>query len=128
MKVITNTDSDETTDHTLLPYDGGTLKVLLPEIVDGNIYDQLQDEIYLQAPGSVNNIIFDCSGVADISTTALISLINLEKFAGRHDIRIVMLDAPAAIIDELAPLLQNAVWADSCGQPWAHMAPLLLYH
>lgn len=128
MKAITNTGSGETTGHTLLPSGNDTLEVLLPEIVDGNIYDQLRGEIDLHAPGGVNNILFDCSGVAGISTTALISLIDLEKYAGRCGMRIVMLDAPAAIFDELAPLLQNADWADSRGQHHAHMAPSLLCH
>lgn len=128
MKVITNVGSDNHTGHTLLSADGDTLEVLLPGIVDADIYDQLQDEIDMQAPGCVKNIVFDCSGVAGISTVAIISFINLEKYAGRFDMRMVMLDAPAALFDELAPLLQNAVWADSCGRPFAHMAPSLLCH
>lgn len=128
MKIITHVGDDACTEAGLYSPDGDTLEMLLPETVDGHLYEQLHEEIDLLAPDSVKNIVFDCSCVDSITTAALVSLINLEKYAGRLGIRLVMLDAPVVFYDEVAPLLQNVVWADSCAQTRAHMAPELLHH
>lgn len=128
MKVITNIGNCTGIEQSLLSADGDTLEMLLPETVNSHLYEQLHEEIDMLATDSVKNIVFDCSCVDTITATALVSLINLEKYAGRCGIRLVMMDAPVVFYDEVAPLLQNAVWADSCRQAYAHMAPVLLHH
>ncbi|MEJ2760139.1 MAG: hypothetical protein P8126_00990 [Gammaproteobacteria bacterium] len=128
MKVTTNVGSVGSPEHAFLSSEGDTLEMPLPREAEGYLYDQLHREINSLETGAVKNIVFDCASVENLSADAMASLIRLERFAGQSGIRLVMMDAPVTVFDALAPLLHDAVWANSYRQACAHVAPSPLTH
>jgi len=128
MKITTNTGSGENPEPMFQSPDGDTLEMAFPREAEEDWYDQLHREIDSLTPGTVKNIVFDCASLGNLPADIMASLIRLEKFADLHGIRLVMLDAPIAVFDALAPLLHDAVWGNSYRQAHAHMASSPLTH
>lgn len=96
--------------------DGDKLIMKLPAVIDETAYDTVSREIAGAGHDCVRQILFDCTGVGELTAGGSEAFLRLGRHARSLDIRILVLDAPLAVSEQLDKLLPRATWVDSCQQ------------
>jgi anti-anti-sigma regulatory factor len=88
--------------------DGDTLILSIPAIIDLSLYTVLHHFLRRAGRHAISHILIDLSAAETLCNSGVAALLSLERLAGERDIRVLALDAPGAIREQLVSLFPDS--------------------